>query len=134
MFSACKILSELLNHHLFVYLFIATPEAYGSSWARDRIPAATVTYATAVTMLDATLLHHGGNSINHFLFFNFYYYFFFLWPHLQDMEVPGLGVESELQLQAYAIGTTIPDLSCICALSHSLQQCWVLNPLSEVRD
>ena len=27
---------------------------------------------------------------------------FFLWLHLQHMEVPDLGLESELQLQAYA--------------------------------
>ena len=27
--------------------------------------------------------------------------FFFLQPHLQHMEVPGLGVELELQLPAY---------------------------------
>ena len=26
--------------------------------------------------------------------------FFFLWPHPQHMEVPGLGVESELQLRS----------------------------------
>ena len=26
---------------------------------------------------------------------------FFLWPHLQYMDVPGLGVELQLQLQAY---------------------------------
>ena len=29
-------------------------------------------------------------------------YFAFLQPHLQHMEVPGLGVKLELQLQAYA--------------------------------
>ena len=50
------------------------------------------------------------------------------------MEVPRLGVESELQLPVYTTATETPDLSCICDLSHSSQQCWIPNPLSEVRD
>ena len=28
----------------------------------------------------------------------------------------------------------MPDLSCVCDLHHSLQQCQILNPLSEARD
>ena len=48
------------------------------------------------------------------------------------MEVPGLGVKLELQLQAYA--TAILGLSRICDLCHSLQQCQILNLLSEARD
>ena len=31
--------------------------------------------------------------------------FFFLWPHLQHMEVPRLGVDSKLQLPAYTTAT-----------------------------
>ena len=52
------------------------------------------------------------------------------------MEVPRLGVESELQLPAYttATATGTLDLSHICDLPHSLQQCWILNPLSKARD
>ena len=49
------------------------------------------------------------------------------------MEVPKLGVESELQLSANARATAIPDLSCICDLHHSSQQHQSLNPLSEAR-
>ena len=60
--------------------------------------------------------------------------FFFLWPHLQHMEVPRLGVESELQLLACTTATATQDLSHICGLSCSLQQCWILNPLSEDKD
>ena len=40
------------------------------------------------------------------------------------MEVPRLGVESELLLPAYARATARPDL----------RQCQILNPLSEARD
>jgi len=47
------------------------------------------------------------------------------------VEVPGLGIKSELQLQAYTIATETLDLRCICDLHHSLQ---ILNPLSEARD
>ena len=59
----------------------------------------------------------------------------FLWPHLGHMEVPGLGVEGELQLLAYTSATaTSWDLSCICHLCHGLWQSQILNPLSKARD
>ena len=46
------------------------------------------------------------------------------------MEVPRLGVELELQLPAYATATAMGNPRCVCRL----QQCWILNPLSEARD
>ena len=46
------------------------------------------------------------------------------------MKVPRLGVESELQLLAYARAIAVPDLSCVCDLHHSSRQCCILNPLS----
>ena len=48
------------------------------------------------------------------------------------MEIPRLGVKPELHLQACATAT--PDLSHICDLPHSLQQCQILNPLNKIRD
>ena len=59
---------------------------------------------------------------------------FFLGPHPQHMEVPRLGVESELQLLAYTTATAMPDPSHICDLHHSSWQRQVLNPLSEAQD
>ena len=50
------------------------------------------------------------------------------------MEVPRLGVESELQLPAYTTATAMQDLSRICDLHHSFQQGQILNPLSKARD
>ena len=50
------------------------------------------------------------------------------------MEIPRLGVQSELQPPAYTTAPATPDLSHICHLHHSLWQCWILNPLSEARD
>ena len=50
------------------------------------------------------------------------------------MEVPQLGVESDLQLPAYATARAMPDLSHVWDLHHSSQQHRILNPLSEVRD
>ena len=44
-----------------------------------------------------------------FLFF-FPSFFLFLGLHLQHMEIPRLGVESELHLLAYTTVTAIPDL------------------------
>ena len=61
-------------------------------------------------------------------------FFFFLGPHLRHMEVPRLGVESELQLLAYATAIATWDLSQSCDLHHSSQQSWILNPLSEAGD
>ena len=50
------------------------------------------------------------------------------------MEVPELGVKSQLQLLACAIATVITDLSCICDLHCILWQCWILNLPSKARD
>ena len=66
--------------------------------------------------------------------FFFFLSFVLLGQHLQHMEVPRLGVESELLLLAYARATATSDPSCICNLYYSSQQCQILNPLSKVRD
>ena len=50
------------------------------------------------------------------------------------MEVSRLGVKSELQLPTYTTATSTQDLSCICNLHHSSQQCRIVNPLSKGRD
>ena len=47
------------------------------------------------------------------------------------MDVPRLGVESELQLLAYTTATATWDQSHAFNLHQSSQQCWILNPLSE---
>ena len=52
----------------------------------------------------------------------------------QHMEVPRLGLESELQLLAYATATVTRDPSHICHLHWSSWQCGILNPLREARD
>ena len=67
----------------------------------------------------------------------FHFSFFlcvFLGLHLQHMEIPRLEVKSELQLPAYATATAMQDLSQVCDLHHSSQQCQILNPLTEARD
>ena len=50
------------------------------------------------------------------------------------MEVPRLGVTSELQLPAYATATATPDPRLACDLPHSSGQCWILNPVTEAKD
>jgi len=67
-------------------------------------------------------------------FFFFPFVFVFLGSHFRHMEVPRLGVESELQLPAYTTAMATPDPSHICELHHSSWQHWSLNPLSEARD
>ena len=68
-------------------------------------------------------------------FFSFLFFsFFFLRLNMQHMEIPRLGVESELKMPAYTTVTATQDPSRICDLHHSLQQPWILNPLSKATD
>ena len=60
--------------------------------------------------------------------------FVYFLPHLRHMEISRLGVESELQLPAYATAIATPDLSCICSLCSTFWQRQFLNPLSKTRD
>ena len=57
-----------------------------------------------------------------FLFTRFFFFFCFLGPYPQHMEVPRLGVESELQLLAYITATAMQGPSDICNLHHSSRQ------------
>ena len=50
------------------------------------------------------------------------------------MEVPGLGIESEVQLLAYTPGTATQGLSRSYDLLRRSRQHWILNPMSEARD
>ena len=61
--------------------------------------------------------------------------FFCVWgAHLWHMEVPRLGVESELQLPVYTTATATRDPSCVCDLHHSSRQPRLPDPLMEGRD
>ena len=78
-------------------------------------------------------MEHLGSQVRHF-YLVFGLFFGGGGLHLRHMEVPRLGVESELLLLAYARATAMPDPSLICDLHHSSRQCQVLNPLSGARD
>ena len=64
---------------------------------------------------------------------NFFFFFRTTLAAYGSMEVPRLGVESELQLPAYVTATATRDPSLICDLHHSSWHCWILNPLSKAR-
>ena len=49
------------------------------------------------------------------------------------MEIPRLGVKSELQLLAYTTATVIQSV-LHCDLHNSSWQHWILNPLSGAKD
>ena len=53
---------------------------------------------------------------------------------LVALDVPRLGVESELQLLAYTTATATQNPSCIFELHHSSLQCQICNPLNGARD
>ena len=60
--------------------------------------------------------------------------FFFLGLHPWHMEVPRIGVESELQLPDYTPAIATQDPNHICDLYYTSLQCQILNPLIEARD
>ena len=64
----------------------------------------------------------------------FFFFFGLLGAYPPHMEVPRLGVESELQLLAYTTATAMQDPSQICNLCCSSRQLWILNPRSEAGD
>ena len=89
---------------------MAAPMAYGSSRPRDQTSRSAVTQAAAV----------GPTAPQQKLHFFVPFFSFFLVSHLQHMEVPGLGVKLEPQLQAYTAATATWDLSHICDLLKQL--------------
>ena len=70
----------------------------------------------------------------YFILFFIFLSFGFLGLHPWHMEVPRLGVQSELQLLACTTATATQDLSHICDLHHSSRQHGILNPLSRAGD
>ena len=75
------------------------------------------------------------NIVHSTLSFSLLFFFFgFLGPHLWHMDVPRLGVKSELLLPAYATAAVMQDLSHIFDLYHSSWQLQILDSLSEARD
>ena len=61
---------------------------------------------------------------------NFFFFFVFLCSHLQHMEVPRLGVRSELQLPAYVTTIATCDLSCVATYTTAHLNSQILNLLS----
>ena len=60
--------------------------------------------------------------------------FSFVVTHRWHMEVPRVGVQSELQLPAYTTAIATQDPSLVCDLHHSSRQRRILNSLSKARD
>ena len=81
----------------------------------------------AVESTQGTLLDWPSSFV--FVFF----FFVFVEPHPQHVEVPRLGVKSELWPPAYTAATATSDLSRVCNLHHSSRQRQILNPLSRAR-
>ena len=55
---------------------------------------------------------------NIYLFIHLFMFFCFSGPYPQHMEIPRLGIKSELQPRPYATATATQDLSCDCNLHH----------------
>ena len=117
--SVCDLCYSLPQHQIFNIV----------KEARDR------THILMVTSGVLNPLSHNRNSASFsFIIFVLYfiYLFCFLGPNPRHVEVPRLGVESELQGLAYTAATQDP--SHVCDLYHISWQCQILNPLSKGRD
>jgi len=88
----------------------------GQSWRLDQLRGSSAT---------------GAMCFESFIFFFSFCYFF--GPLPRHMEVPRLGVESELWPPAYARATAMRDPSRVCDLHHSSWQRRIVNPLSKGR-
>ena len=97
------------------------------NYCENKIFTSPLHIETKIIPLFFSLQLHCNNCISTF-------FFILLGLHLKHMEVPRLGVKSELQLLAYTTATGTLDLKCICELCCSLWQCHILNPLSKARD
>ena len=69
-----------------------------------------------------------GIFLFYFIFYFLVFFLLFLGPLPRHMEVPRLGVESELQPPAYARARATRDPSRVCNLHHSSRQRRILNP------
>ena len=98
------------------FLVLAAPVAYENSWARGLNPHHSS---------DAS---HCSNNTRCLTQCAKRELLKALESHLQHMEVHRLGLESELQLLAYATAVAMPDPSLVCNLNYSSQQCRILNP------
>ena len=153
-----------MKQKIFPHHFRVPPAACGSSQARGQIRAVASglhhSQTQGVSETHTTAHGHAGSLthwvrpgietstswvlvgfVNHWattrtlIFFNFNFHFsVFLGPHLWHIEVPRLGVESELQLPAYTTATATRDQSRVCDPHHSSWPCWIPDPLSKARD
>ena len=115
--------------------FMIPPLLFAES--RQKLLEEKLLYCISLVFLGLTPLSQVYFHFYIFLDLSCYFFFpllFFLRLHLQHMEVPGLGVESELQLPAHATATATPSWSRIGRLRHSFRQGHILDPLIEARD
>ena len=104
-------------------------------WGHCHLLPANWPHASIITPAWLIHIHLPFGLFNTFLFFWFLFVCFaFLGLYLWHMEVPRLGVESELQQPAYTTATAMRDPSCVYNLHHSSWQRWILSPLSGARD
>ena len=75
--------------------------------------------AVASTMVCSLMMF-----VSELLLYFLYLFFFIFMIHLWHMKGSRLGVELELQLQAYTTTRETPDSSCICELYQLYRSSW----------
>ena len=88
--------------------------------------------------IDISHQHEQISKHNSLIFWVLYFYyvfiFVFLGLHPQHIEIPRIGVQSELLLAGYTRAAEMPEPSCVCNLCQSSWQLLIPNPLSKATD
>ena len=107
-------------------------ESCGRSWDSAFVTTSKWYWCQSLdhTWSDKTLKHKLLFSCKSCLYWVRYFtvfIYYYIGLHLQHMEVPRLGAESELHLPVCVTATAMPDLGCICIPHRSLWNHQILN-------
>ena len=120
------------KYYIYKEKIIAKENTYKQHYKVEyTVLGSNLDFATFQLVMLCGMSHCSWSQFFFFLFFFSFLSFVCLGPHV---EVPRLGVESELQLPAYTPAIATWDLSHVCKLHHNSRQCRILNPLNKARD
>ena len=120
-----------MNYSLSIYISLNFPFIHKIEYIKNQNYLIILLYTPIPYTLSINKSHAFPFQLSPIYIF---FLFFFLGLHLQHMQVPPLGVDSELKLQTNATATVTPDPRYVCELHCSSGQCQILHQLSKARD
>ena len=90
-------------------------------WFRKILYSILKEHTTFTVSVIASTLCSVNRAAKMMIFFSLYFFFFFVFlgPYPRHMEIPSLGVKSELQLPAYTRATAMPDPSQATSVTYT---------------